>query len=33
MEVTIGWKRDEQKDVKRGEGNEKQNYSNLVTAV
>jgi len=33
MGATIGWKRDEQEDVKRGEGNEKQNYSNVVTAV
>jgi len=30
--VTIGWKRGEQEDVK-GEGNKKQNYSYVVTAV
>jgi len=30
---TIEWKRGEQEDVKKWEGNKKQNYSYVVTAV
>jgi hypothetical protein len=33
MGETIGWKRGEEEDVKKGEGNVKQNYSYVVIAV
>jgi hypothetical protein len=33
MGETIWWKRGEHEDVKKGEGNEKQNHSYVVTAV
>jgi hypothetical protein len=33
MGAIIGWKRGEQEDVKKGEGNKKHNYNYVVTAV